>query len=180
MRQFVRVMCSAALVGILALPTTVLAQQKTAKQCNAEWTADKAAIQASGKTKKEFVAECRTTAASTPSATPAPGKTAPATSSAAPSKPAPGPTAAAPAKPAPATPTAPAAAGKPVGNAQFATEAAAKGRCPSDTVVWVNSGTHVYHYSGSKNYGTTKEGAYMCEKDTAGAGARAAMNEKHP
>jgi hypothetical protein len=170
MRQFARIMCSATLAGILALPTTALAQQKTAKQCNAEWTANKAAIQASGKTKKEYVADCRATAASAPepAATPAPGKTAPPA------------VAAAPAKPAPATPAAPPAAGKPTGNAQFSTEAAAKGHCPGDTVVWINSGTNVYHYSGSKNYGTTKQGAYMCEKDTAGAGARAAKNEKHP
>jgi len=168
MRQFARILCSAALVGVLAVPTSGLAQQKTAKQCDAEWTANKAAIQASGKTKKAFVAECRTTAASAPETTPAPGKTPPPA------------VAAAPSKPAPATPAAPAAAGKPAGNAEFATEAAAKGHCPGDTVVWVNSGTNVYHYSGSKNYGTTKQGAYMCEKDTAGAGARAAKNEKHP
>ena len=49
----------AALVGLLALSQSAVAQQKTAKQCNDEWTADKAAIQASGKTKRLFVAECR-------------------------------------------------------------------------------------------------------------------------
>ena len=49
----------AALVGLLALSQSAVAQQKTVKQCNDEWTADKAAIQASGKTKRLFVAECR-------------------------------------------------------------------------------------------------------------------------
>ena len=44
----------AALVGLLALSQSAVAQQKTAKQCNDEWTADKAAIQASGKTKRRI------------------------------------------------------------------------------------------------------------------------------
>jgi hypothetical protein len=51
---------------------------------------------------------------------------------------------------------------------------------PSDTVVWVNSKSHVYHCPGTHNYGTTKEGAYMCEADARAAGDRAAMNEHHP
>jgi hypothetical protein len=40
--------------------------------------------------------------------------------------------------------------------------------------------TNVYHFGGNKNYGTTKEGAYRCEKDALGQGVRAAKNEKHP
>jgi hypothetical protein len=47
-------------------------------------------------------------------------------------------------------------------------------------VVWANLDSKVYHFSGNKNYGTTKEGAYMCEKDALGQGVRAAKNEKHP
>jgi hypothetical protein len=61
---------------------------------------------------------------------------------------------------------------------QFASEADAKSSCPSDIVVWVNTGTKIYHHAGTAAYGTTKRGAYMCEKDTAGAGIRAAKNEK--
>jgi hypothetical protein len=61
---------------------------------------------------------------------------------------------------------------------QFASEAEAKASCPGDTVVWANTGTKVYHHSGTAAYGTTKRGAYMCEKDTASAGIRAAKNEK--
>jgi len=60
---------------------------------------------------------------------------------------------------------------------QFANEAEAKANCPSDTVVWANPGTKVYHHAGTAAYGKTKRGAYMCEKDTAAAGIRAAKNE---
>src|SRR5689334_23479461 len=56
MRRFASLTCW-FLVAALAVPAS--AQQKTVKQCNEEWSANKAAIQASGKTKKEFVAQCR-------------------------------------------------------------------------------------------------------------------------
>lgn len=61
---------------------------------------------------------------------------------------------------------------------QFASESEAKASCPGDTVVWVNLGTKVYHHTGAASYGKTKRGAYMCEKETAAAGFRAAKNEK--
>ena len=61
---------------------------------------------------------------------------------------------------------------------QFTTEAEAKASCPSDTVVWVNTGTKVYHHAGTSTYGKTKRGVYMCEKETGAAGYRAAKNEK--
>lgn len=63
---------------------------------------------------------------------------------------------------------------------QFTTEAEAKASCPSDTVVWVNTGTKVYHYAGNAPYGKTKKGAYMCEKETAASGYHAAKREKKP
>jgi hypothetical protein len=50
---------SAALVAVLAWSPPVLAQQKTIKQCRDEWSANTAAIAASGKTQRVFVAECR-------------------------------------------------------------------------------------------------------------------------
>src|SRR5271166_303196 len=33
---------------------------------------------------------------------------------------------------------------------------------PVDTVVWVNKKSRIYHFAGTHNYGTTREGAYMC------------------
>ncbi|HEY6993984.1 MAG TPA: hypothetical protein VH397_09765 [Xanthobacteraceae bacterium] len=112
----------------MALSQSAIAQQKTAKQCNDEWAANKAAIQASGKTKRVFVADCRglPVAAQTPAAVP--------------------------------------------GKDQYASEAEAKASCPTDSVVWVNLRSKVYHVSGSRNYGRTREGAYMCEKESVGAG----------
>ena len=59
-------------------------------------------------------------------------------------------------------------------------EAQEKANCPIDTVVWVNLRSKIYHFSGTRNYGNTKDGAYMCERDTAAQGMRAAKNEQHP
>src|SRR5262245_41654765 len=55
----------------------------------------------------------------------------------------------------------------------YTAEAEAKLSCPLDTVVWVNLRSKVYHASGSKTYGKTKKGAYMCEKEATTAGFRA-------
>jgi len=164
-------------------PATTNAGQKTAKACTEEWRADKVGFQAKGITEKAYVADCRAGTASTPAApAPAPTAAAPAPSpaTAAPAPAAPRPTAASPAQ----TPAAPTArttpTGSPSGAGQFATEAQAKATCPADTVVWVNLTSKIYHFSGTHNYGTTKNGAYMCEKDTAAQGMRAAKNEQHP
>jgi hypothetical protein len=37
-----------------------------------------------------------------------------------------------------------------------------------------------YHFSGTHNYGNSKSGAYMCEKDTNAAGIRPLKTEMHP
>lgn len=66
------------------------------------------------------------------------------------------------------------------GATQFAGEAQAKAHCPSDTVVWVNLSSKVYHFGGYKDYGKTKRGVYVCEKDAAFQGFRAAKTEKRP
>jgi len=163
--------CS-AIVATAILSSPVLAQQKTAKACEAEWRANKADYQSKKITLKAYVAECRAGggAQAAPTAAPAasPKTTAaPATPSSPKSVPSP---AAANAKP----------AGVSRGANQFATEAEAKARCPSDTVVYVNLSSKIYHFAGHKDYGSLKNGTYMCEKDTAGAGARAAKKEKHP
>ena len=95
--------------------------------------------------------------------------------------------AAAAAPPAPAaapaptpTPTKPDGEGRrrAAGAGEFASEGEAKGHCPTDTVVWVNTKSHKYHYAGHRSYGTTKKGAYMCEADAKAAGDVAAKGEK--
>jgi hypothetical protein len=68
---------------------------------------------------------------------------------------------------------APASAAAPADKGQYATEAEAKANCPSDVVVWVNSISKIYHSSGSRSYGKTRSGSYMCEKDSVAAGFRA-------
>jgi hypothetical protein len=179
--QFLAMMCG-GLLGLVALSAPALAQQKTVKACQDEWRASKDANQAAGVTEKAYVEKCRAGGAAAP-ATPA---ATPASAPAPAAKPVPTPAPAAAAKPT-ATPAA-APAGKPAATAaaartaanEFAAEAQAKAHCPSDTVVWANLDSKVYHFSGNKNYGTTKEGAYMCEKDAVGQGVRAAKNEKHP
>jgi hypothetical protein len=50
---------------------TAPASAKTIKACQKEWQADKAAMQAAGKTEKAYVAECRTAAAPAAAAAPA-------------------------------------------------------------------------------------------------------------
>ena len=80
-----------------------------------------------------------------------------------------------------APPTAPSARTPATTNTgRFDTEAAAKARCPTDTVVWVNLSSKIYHFSGHADYGRTKSGTFMCEKDATAGGFRAAKNEKHP
>ena len=154
----VTIICS-ALIGLAALSSHAVAQQKTVKACEDQWRANKAENQAKGITEKAYVAQCR--AGSATAQPTAPKAAAPA------------------ATPSPAKP-APAAVTTPTGANQFSTEALAKTRCPADTVVWVNLRSRIYHFARSKDYGKTKRGAYMCEKDTAAASFRAAKNEKHP
>jgi hypothetical protein len=151
--------------------------KKTVKACEAEWKANKPAIQASGKKKTDFMTECRAEPGSTQTAAPAPQSkpaeqpkpevaTVPQSTTTA------QPRSEATTAPAPQAPTASLAAG------QFTTEADAKSHCPGDTVVWANTRSRVYHYASSRRYGHTKLGAFMCEKETAAAGMRAAKRER--
>jgi hypothetical protein len=126
----------AVLLTLLAGSPPVMAQQKTIKQCRDEWSAERAAIAASGKTQRAFIAECRGV-------------------------------------PLPARPAA-----AELGKGQYAKEAQAKASCGNDAVVWVNLRSMVYHESSSKNYGATRMGAYMCEKDSVAEGFRAAKTVK--
>ena len=58
---------------------------------------------------------------------------------------------------------------------QFAEESQANSLC-----IGVNLSSKIYHFHGTKDYGNTKSGAYVCEKDATSQGFRAAKNEKHP
>lgn len=145
--------------------------QKTAKACRDEWRANKDANQAKGITEKAYISQCRsggTVAAPAPAPTPA---TPPARTTTAP---------AAPSAPPPATTAARPAATTPTGANQYSTEGQAKLRCLMGTVVWANLNSKIYHFSGHKDYGNTKSGAYMCESDATSQGMRAAKNEKRP
>lgn len=168
-----RCLLAAALAGCLALSATATAAGKTAKQCNEEWTTNKAQLQAAGTKKKDFIAQCRAEQATAAPTGPATGEksTAPSATTAAPSRAAP---------PAASGTTARPGAATAAGAGQFATESQAKAHCPADTVVWANLDSRIYHYSTSRDYGHTKSGTYMCEKDTSAAGIRAPKNEKHP
>jgi hypothetical protein len=159
--------------------------KKTTKACRDEWKANKAANKANGVTEKAYVEQCKAGAAP-PLTTTAPATAPPPPRSTAPtSRPTSSPTATAPqaapltaptrpARPAPIAPIA-----NPSAN-EFSTESQAKAHCPADTIVWANLRSRVYHFTGTRYYGATEKGAYMCERDATGAGVRAAKNEKHP
>ncbi len=164
----------------LALLTFSPASAKTIRECVSDYEANKAAIQGV-QTKAAFVAACRAGNEAIPGAAAAPQVASPAPAPASPAAPATSggfgfgrkkPTLVAPA---PSSATA-----APSGANQFSSEAQARGRCPGATVVWVNTGSAIYHFAGAKNYGNTKEGAYMCEPDAKAAGDRASKTEHHP
>jgi hypothetical protein len=179
-RSVFQILVAGGIAGIMAM-SGAAAFAKTVKECDAEYAANKDAIKAAGQKKADYVAACRAGTVATP-ATPVAAPAAPvAVPAAAAPAPAPAmtptPKATAAAKPAPA-PAKPAAVETGAGG--FATDAQAKAHCPADTVIWVNTKSHVYHFAGTHNYGTTEHGTYMCEADAKAAGDRAAENEKHP
>jgi hypothetical protein len=151
---------------------------KTAKACRDEWQANKAGYQAAKITEKAYIDKCRAGEAvalpNTPAATSTPAAPAPTAAA-----PAPAPAQAAPA-PAPGVKPSQTAATPPAGADQFQTEAQAKSHCPADLVVWANLTSKIYHFAGHKSYGTTKSGAYMCEKEAMTQGFRASKTEKRP
>jgi hypothetical protein len=153
-------------------------EKKTVKECEEEWRANKTANQAKGITEKAYVEECRAgTAAMKPATAPASTqmKITPPTSE---PKQTTMPPATETTKPAARTETP--GMGKPAGANQFAAEGAAKAHCPTGLVVWANLDSKIYHFAGHADYGHTKQGAYMCEKDAMAQDMRAAKNEKRP
>ncbi len=181
MRRLIITTAVSMTLAALAYSPASAQQTKTAAQCNADYAANKPAIQAAKVKKKDFVASCRAGNEVIPGATaaaPAPAPVAPAPAPVQTAAPAPSSTFNPFARRKVAPPAT--AAGSPVGAYQFASAAQAEGRCPAATVVWVNTTSGVYHFAGTKNYGTTKAGAYMCEGDATAAGDRASKQEKHP
>ena len=152
-----------AIIGVSILCSPIVAQAKTAKECRAEWQANKAANQAKKITESAYVKRCRPPggAAAQPAAAPAPAK-----STKTEPKMAPAP-AAAPAKSS-AQPTTPAMA--PSGAKQYSTEAQAKARCGSGTVVWANLKSKIYHFAGHRTTGTQRK-AHICASVTPQAKA---------
>jgi hypothetical protein len=61
---------------------------------------------------------------------------------------------------------------------EYKTEAGAQKHCPTDTVVWGSSESGVYHMSGARNYGKTKDGHYVCMGEANKAGMHAAANNQ--
>ncbi len=176
--SFTRLASGASIgVAIVFASAGVANAQSVMKQCGDQWKAAKAAGTTNGETWPQFLGQCRAnlkTDGMGGGAAPAPApsmRTVPA--------PPPTQTGSAPA------PMAPAPSVTPTGAGEFATEQQARALCPSDTVVWVNTLSHVYHFTGLSShersyYGHTKEGAYMCEADAKAAGNRAAKDERHP
>lgn len=165
-----------------AAQTPQATQQQRMKDCNANATSQKL----KGNARKDFMSSCLSGgAASAPASAPASATAtvppvAP-TTTAKPEAPAATRTIAAPGAPVqPKQPTtsgsAPATAA--LGPGQYATEAQAKSTCGTDTVVWVNLDSHIYHFKNAADYGKTKKGAFMCEREAVTGGSRAAKNEK--
>ena len=170
MRRGLVISVFSAVSGSIVLTSAGMAQQKTVEACVEEWRSDKANMQAKGVTEEAYVARCLGGAAATPTVAPA----APAPTTAAPS--APSATAVAPGSPAPKR----SSVGVPPAELQFETARQAKDHCPTDTVVWANLASKVYHFYGERGYGSTRRGAYVCEADALSVGMKSGKNEKHP
>jgi hypothetical protein len=154
-----------------ATMSNVGAGQSVMKLCAGQWKDAKAAGTTGGQTWPQFLAQCRTRQGSAPSggfaSAPAPA-------------PAPAPAQSGSLFPwwqqsAPAS--APGATAAPRAG-EYTTELAARARCPLDTIVWTNTPTRIYHYSGTRYYGHTRNGTYMCEADARAAGYRASRNRQ--
>ena len=58
----------------------------------------------------------------------------------------------------------------------YETEEKAAKACKTE-VVWTNTATGVFHVKGTRYYGTTKDGAWMCRAAAEKAGMKPAKNE---
>ena len=147
---------SAPLHPTAAAAPTAERGESVMKQCGDQWRVAKANNTTNGQTWPEFLKSCRARTATGPLRSRACSRR----------------VSRACAAPAPVR-----RAARPTGAGEFSTEAEAKARCPSDTVVWLNTKSRIYHYAGTRSYGTTKRGAYMCEADANAAGDRASKSK---
>ena len=175
----IAILCS-AIIGVSIFCSPIVAQAKTAKECRAEWQANKAANQAKKITESAYVKECVAGGAAAQPAAPAPAKSTKTEPKMAPPAPAPAKSTKTEPKMAPPAAAPARASSGATGANQYTTEAQAKARCGSGAVVWANLNSKIFHFAGHKDYGNTKSGAYMCESDATSQGMRAAKNEKHP
>jgi len=53
---------------------------------------------------------------------------------------------------------------------RFSTEALATAACPTDTVVWANTRSKIFHLQGTSTFGKGKNGAFMCQTDAKAEG----------
>ena len=67
--------CAVFLATFVSISSPSIAQQKTVKQCQDEWRANKVENQAKGIKEKDYVAQCRGETAATPPAAPVPQAT---------------------------------------------------------------------------------------------------------
>jgi hypothetical protein len=62
---------------------------------------------------------------------------------------------------------------------EFDFESAAQKHCPKDVVVWSNvKGGGIFHIKGSKLYGKTTDGGYLCRKEAEAAGWKEYENDQ--
>jgi hypothetical protein len=59
---------------------------------------------------------------------------------------------------------------------EYKTELGAQKHCPNDTVVWGSPDSGVFHMQGTKNYGKSKGGHYVCMGEALNIGMHAAAN----
>jgi hypothetical protein len=54
----------------------------------------------------------------------------------------------------------------------YSSEAEAKKACADGAVVWVNSRSRIFHAGGTRDYGKTRQGFYMCQAQAERSGFR--------
>lgn len=166
---------SAALIAALLSPAawaqekTPTTQQERMKSCNVEATSENL----KGDARKSFMSDCLAGKTATGGKAQQ-GTAAPTQAPSSRSEPSATTGATQPPSRQPATPS---TAGAAAAAGQFASEADARRHCPRDQVVWANNDSHIYHFAGNKNYGNTKQGAFMCQQESDRAGFRPAKNE---